>query len=241
MPSSTLPPSSRSAWKQPLNTGRACVAAASNFDPAARSRISSARRALEPVPVVRVSRGPLVIYCHPIRLLPGAFPKEGLRLGRGSDKPKEGNGEKRFRSEESRKASRPAFRWCKIKSDPGPDKASSNPQPRIQAFHGPTRRKERLFLLHTLYARSYYIFWFIVFYRCLVNRVVQEMGDPGSRISIEVDDGILTLKVGGIGLGFFKRYAPILGRFISLDPLTFNEISKGLIYLIYFLKFLCST
>lgn len=67
------------------------------------------------------------------------------------------------------------------------------------------------------------------------------MGDPGSRISIEVDDGILTLKVGGIGLGFFKRYAPILGRFISLDPLTFNEISKGLIYLIYFLKFLCST
>lgn len=35
-------------------------------------------RALE-LPAVRVSRGPLVIYCHPIRLLPGALSSRQLR------------------------------------------------------------------------------------------------------------------------------------------------------------------
>lgn len=51
--------------------------------------------------VVRVSRGPLVIYCHPIRLLPGVSRAEGS-VHRGSDKPKEGNGEKRAVPRKSR-------------------------------------------------------------------------------------------------------------------------------------------
>ena len=45
-----------------------------------RWSIAYTARALE-LPAVRVSRGPLVIYCHPIRLLPGAL----LEAARGKD------------------------------------------------------------------------------------------------------------------------------------------------------------